>query len=243
MADDNKETTMSIKIDRNRMFGLLGHYGEHWLKGAWETDGGAMCLHGAIRRCQPQPGDAFLIEQVAERQGWGTTWNDDSATTWNQVAARIEQIEVSDADLAATFGPQWEPVVAFVRRCAVLTVDEATRLSAAWKAKRQDAARGAAWGAASDAAWDAAWDAAREAVWGAAWGAARDAARDAAREAVWDAAWEAVWDAAWGAAWALAIRDLIGQHGFTQAHYDLLTYPWATLIGKAHPDDEEADRG
>jgi hypothetical protein len=40
----------------------------------------------------------------------------------------------------------------------------------------------------------------------------------------------------------LAVRDLIGQHGFTQAHYNLLTEPWATVIGPVHPDDE-ARRG
>ena len=38
-------------------------------------------------------------------------------------------------------------------------------------------------------------------------------------------------------AWALVVRDLIGQHGFTQEHYDTLTRPWATVIGPAHPDD------
>jgi hypothetical protein len=59
---------------------------------------------------------------------------------------------------------------------------------------------------------------------GAALGAARDAALGAAL----------------GAARGLVVRDLIGQHGFTQAHYDILTQPWANVIGKVHPDD--ADR-
>lgn len=71
--------------------------------------------------------------------------------------------------------------------------------------------------------------------------AARVAAWDAARVAVWDAVWDAVWvaagDAVWDAARALVVRDMIGQHGFTQAHYDALTRPWATVIGPAHPDD------
>ena len=62
--------------------------------------------------------------------------------------------------------------------------------------------------AALDAAWDAAWDAARA--------AARAAARDAAR--------------------ALVVRDQVGDT-FTQAHYDTLTRPWATVIGPVHPDD------
>ena len=63
----------------------------------------------------------------------------------------------------------------------------------------------------------------------AAWVAARDAARDAARVAASDAAWVA--------ALALVVRDLIGQHGLTQAHYDTLTLPWRTVIGLIHPDD------
>ena len=50
--------------------------------------------------------------------------------------------------------------------------------------------------------------------------AARAAARDAAREA----------------ARALVVRDQVGDT-FTQAHYDTLTRPWATVIGPVHPDD------
>ena len=41
------------------------------------------------------------------------------------------------------------------------------------------------------------------------------------------------------AAGVLAVRDLIGRHGFTQEHYDLLTGPWRTVIGPIHPDDAE----
>ena len=69
--------------------------------------------------------------------------------------------------------------------------------------------------------------AAGDAAWYAAWYAARDAAGDAAR------------DAAWYAARGLVVRDIIGQHGFTQAHYDVLTGPWRKVIGPIHPDDAE----
>lgn len=37
----------------------LGVNGENWIKGAWERQGG-LCLHGAIRACQPRPGDAVF---------------------------------------------------------------------------------------------------------------------------------------------------------------------------------------
>ena len=73
---------------------------------------------------------------------------------------------------------------------------------------------------------------------------ALDAARDAAWDATLDAAWDATWDATLAAAWAaardaaraLVVRDQVGDT-FTQAHYDTLTRPWATVIGPVHPDD------
>lgn len=230
MADD-KGDTMTIKINPADLLALLGGNGEHWVQGKWGDDT-AMCLHGAIRRCQPQMGDAFLVEQVAARQGWGTSWNDDENTEWPMVRDRIiAGIEVTDADLADAFGPQWEQIVALVRRAAVLTADEATQLAAAWAAAG-DAARAAAGVAA--------WAAARAAAGAAAWAAARDAARAAA----WAVAGAAAGAAARDAAWALTCRDLIGQHGFTQEHYDLLTGPWRKTIGPVHPEDiDEARRG
>ena len=37
--------------------------------------------------------------------------------------------------------------------------------------------------------------------------------------------------------WGLVVRDRIGRSGFEQEHYDVLTKPWASVIGKVHPDD------
>ena len=74
----------------------------------------------------------------------------------------------------------------------------------------------------------AAWNAARNAARTAARNAARNAARTAARTAARDAARTA----AWYAAWALVVRDLLPQE-----HYETLTRPWASVIGKVHPDD------
>ena len=111
---------------------------------------------------------------------------------------------------AIRFEQQGPHVVALIARARVLTAGEAERLAAA---------RAAAWAAARDAAWAAAWAAARAAARDAAWAAAAAAARDAAV--------------------ALVVRDLIGQHGLTQDHYDTLTRPWRTVIGPIHPDDPE----
>ena len=109
-------------------------------------------------------------------------------------------------------GPQGEHVAALIERARLLTSDEVQALNAAGDAARY---------AAGDAA--------------------GDAARYAAGDAAWDSAWEAAWDAAWYAARALAARDLIGQHGFTQEHYDALTGPWRRTIGPVHPDDAPMD--
>jgi hypothetical protein len=211
-----------ITIPEADLVAILGDNGEHWVKRSW-GDSGSACLHGAIRRCQPIPGDAYLIEQVACRQGWGTEWNDHTSTTWPMVRERLARIEVTDADLADTFGPQWEHIVALVRRSAVLTADEVRRLDAAWDAAWTAGNAACAACAAGDAAWAA------RAAW-AAWAAAGAAARDAAGAL-----------APQYAAGALAVRDLIGEHGFTQAHYDTLTGPWRTVIGPVHPDDAEVE--
>ena len=192
----------------------------HWRKGAYGNKQ-AMCLHGAIRRCCPVPGDAHLIELVEARLGrWSTSWNDDDDRTEAEVVELARRgWDITDADLAETFGPQWRAVVSVVRRAATLTADEAKRLDAAWAAARGaalDATRAAARGAVRGAAWDAAWD----------------AARGAARGAAWGAAWDAAWGAAWGAAWAAVTWDLATDDGpYTTAQRDLLICPWVEVCG------------
>ena len=184
---------------------------------------------------------------------------------WPMRLCRVEQVEdviitdtykrqslawrvVEEVDPAIRFGLAGPHLVALIARARVLTAGEVERLAAAG-----DAARYAAWDATRAAAGDAAWAAARDAAeaaardaagaaaraaaWDATWAAARDAAGAAARDTAWAAAGAAAGDAAWDAAWALVVRDLIGQHGLTQDHYDTLTRPWRTVIGPIHPDD------
>lgn len=67
----------------------------------------------------------------------------------------------------------------------------------------------------------------------------RSAVGAAGRDTAWVAIRGTSRVAAVDAARALVVRDLIGQHGFTQEHYDLLTRPWRTAIGPIHPDDED----
>ena len=205
-----------------------------WTKGTEQDEKGAVCLTGALRLCAPVEGDFYLIREVLRKRDRAEGWNDAEGRTESEVVEYLKTAEVTDADLADTFGPQWEQIVALVRRTAVLTAEEADRLYTA-----RGSAWDAAWDAARGAAWDAARGAARDAEWDAAWGAARGAAWDAARDAEWDAARGAARGAAWDAAGALAIRPLIGQYGFTQEHYDILTGPWRKVIGPIHPDDAE----
>lgn len=125
-------------------------------------------------------------------------------------------------------GPQSEHVAALIARAGKLTVGETEKLAAA-RVASQDAT------CADD--WEAAWDTARY--------AARDAVRSSVRFTPWEAASPrstaryaarcAAWDAARFAVLALVVRDLISTE-----HYDLLTGPWAQVIGPAHPDDKES---
>ena len=160
-------TETIIHLDGAKPLAVLDERG--WAQGAWTDGAGHVCAHQAIRLCSPQPGDAYLIERVADRLwGRGAGWNDDDATTEADVRGWLGAgIDVTDADLAETFGPQWRAVVEIVRRAAVLTDDEVERLDAAL-----DAAGAAAWAAAGAAAgaaaWAAAWAAAGDAAWAAA---------------------------------------------------------------------------
>ena len=151
--------TTIIHIDPDLPLHVLDEHG--WTQGSFESGDGKVCAHGAIRLCAPVPGDAYLIEQVEGRLGRHSTgWNDNDSTTEADVRAWFAQgIDIADADLEATFGPQWRAVVSLVRRAAILTSDEGARLVAARVAAR-DAARVAARDAARVAAWYAAWYAA-----------------------------------------------------------------------------------
>lgn len=187
-----------------------------WTQRVEQTPDGRVCLTGALRACSPQPGDWLIAREVYRRRDRAEEWNDAEGRTAPEVTGYLRSAQITDADLADTFGPQWEQIVALVRRAAVLTEDEARDLAGAWFA-----AESADWSATRSAAGSAT----RFAPWFAAWFAAESAARTAAGDAVRDAVG------------ALVVRDLIGTHGLTQEHYDLMTRPWASVIGKVHPDD------
>ena len=137
----------------------------------------------------------------------------------NRVAATAWEV-IAELDPRLALGPQADQLLALLDTAERLTGDQLRELDAAWYA-----------------AWYAARAAARAAARDAAWYAARAAARDAARDAAWAAAWYAARDdsnAAADAAGALVVRDLLPQE-----HYERLTRPWVSVIGKVHPDDED----
>src|SRR5690606_18874309 len=129
------ETDLIPRVDGARAVEVIREHG--WTQGTYGGDG-EVCLHGAIRLCSPVPGDAYLIEQIeAHRDRWTTGWNDVDGRTRSEVeAVLLDWPTYTDEDLADTFGPQWRAVVELVRRAAVLTPDEAKRLSAARDAAR-----------------------------------------------------------------------------------------------------------
>ena len=217
-------------INSERLILAADYITEHgWTQGTFTASDGAVCLHGAIKSCTPVDGDTGIIRAVMRYKGFTEEWNDAGIRSADDVLAALRATVVTDEDLAETFGPQWAAIVALIRRAAALTEREAQDLDAAW-----DATRDAAW----VAAWDATRGATRDAAWDATRGATRGATRDATRDAARDAAWVAAWDATRGATRALLVRDLIGQHGFKQHHYNTLVAPWVKVAGPVHPDDQ-----
>ena len=215
--------------------------GHGWTQGAEQDGDGHVCLTGALRLCSPVPGDSYIARAVFRRRNRAETWNDTNGRTADEVIDYLAATTITDAELAEVFGPQWQEIIAQVRAISGATPQQIEDLAAAWDAARDAAwyaARDAARNAARDAAWDAASSGARAAAWYAAWDAAWDGAWDAASAAARDAAR----DAASAAASALSVRDLIGQHGLTQAHYDLLSGPWRQVMGPLHADDVEVQQ-
>ena len=194
---------------------------EHgWTQHTMEYGDGPVCLTGALRaanRGYGQSGDWLIARAVFRQRGRAEHWNDWFATTALEVETELREHPILDADVAETFGSQWPQIVALVRRASLLTDDETDQLVVAkWAGEAGEAvARYAAYASAVDAAVGA--------------GTAAEVAAGCGG------------DAAIHAAMALTARHLIGTGDWDQAAYDLLTGPWVQVIGKVHPDDEEAN--
>ncbi len=204
-----RDTTPVITIPVDETLKALDH-GRNWIQDAWFDDKGGMCLHQGIRQCAQQPGDAYIIEAVANQQGWGIDWNDTPGRTFDDLKSRlVEHREIFPDELEAEFGPNWQSIVALARQAATLTKQDTQYLT--WDTQR----------------WSRKLLIAREVVSEiTARATARRVARAAVQEAVIDTidspiAISAVADAAR----AIVVRDLI-----TQEHYDILTEAWRSMF-------------
>lgn len=189
-----------------------------------ETDG-RVCATGAVILCQPSTGDEQVIIAVQRHRGRAESWNDEPERTAEEVSASL-RVDITDAELVATFGPQWEAIVGLTRRVTTLVQSDARTLVSYTTSLEQMRHI-----AAVDAITEASFASERSGMMHAAADAISPSgqdifSRDIAREAK-------------DTAKALVVRDLIGTHGFKQKHYDTLTMPWRTTYGIAHPDDRK----
>ena len=120
-----------------------GYITEHgWTQGTEEDSSGRVCLTGALRLCSPVPGDSYIAREVFRRRGRAAGWNDEPGRTAGEVVAYLAATEITDEELAETFGPQWREIVALVRAVSGATQQQIVDLAAAWDAA-WDAARAA----------------------------------------------------------------------------------------------------
>jgi hypothetical protein len=184
-----------------------------WTKG-WGDRKTRTCAHGAILRPCDTPGDAIIWSRWVSTTQLSMSDNDaapDASYVVNKLKAVVDPTE---ADMEKMYGPQWAEVISLIRRAATLTAEEREALR---KAYAYDVA-------SSYAAYDAAY-----AV------ASSDASYDAAvyaEYAAYYASYAAHAYVASRAARGIAMRHLIGTHGYTQAHYDALVGPWFSVVGK-----------
>lgn len=196
---------------------------EHgWIAGAMVASTGEVCLHGAIRECTPLKGDAEIVRTVARFKGFHEEWNDREATQ-DDVLIALQNLQVTDAELCETFGPNWEPFVALIRNVVIAIEQDSTHLFQNY----QD-------------------------LFGAQWSDASHKAVNAGKLAGlnnWDyniagfslfEPWEMYNSfnyATIGVLTAMSVRHLIGEHGFEQDHYNTIIRPWVAVFGSIHPDD------
>lgn len=195
-----------------------------WTQNRERDDAGRVNIAGALRYCTTQPGVWAIAFEVFCRWNCGRKWNNEKGRTQNEVTALLRSSEITDRELALTFGPSWEITVAAACRAAAITTEQRIALILAKEA-------------AGDIT--AAVRARQDALYALQCIDDDTGAIPAAGAANGIVVWQATRDAVTGA----AARFLIGQHGFTQEHYDALTRPWRTVMGPLHPGDVDLRTG
>lgn len=198
-----------------------------WARGVFEDSSGHVDSHGAVQTCEGvHPGDAYIIRAVMHSYGFDEKW-DRGQDSESVVVDHLRSIEITDEVLEETFGPQWRNIVWIIRRAAILTRDEEDSLDIAQfsielkdRYEAEYVSRVASWDSDRAQGRGSHWNLNRSKVWDAAWNSARYAA------------WNVAEDESANAAGALAVSDLVGQHGLEQRHIDILLEPWMKAIGE-----------
>ena len=208
---------------------MIEHVG--WTQNKEIAADGSACLTGALKLCEPQPGDWLLARGVYRQHGHGEGWNDETGRTANEVINYLRKTEITNADLAATYGNQWEQFVALIRRITTLTNKEKQKFVTYQNTNvvnpKFEISTALTWAVVPQAKREAIWDETRDVMFDV-FGDEGQLARSSNNS---------TWYLTRATVRALMLRDIIGQYGFTQEHYDVLTYPWAHIIGPVHPDD------
>jgi hypothetical protein len=200
-----------------------------WTRGVGDRKTSGCLTTAVLAVCGDHPGDQYLWRGVLRYRNRAERFNDRVARDKQHVLNVLQRCRVpSEEEMAKTFGPQWKLIRNLVRRAAMLTAEESKQLAGALPVIDKDAS--GVYGTAIAQATQVIHRVPSDSYIVA--NAASSAANAAAAAATVDGS-----AAAYFAARALAVRDLIGQHGFTQEHYDTLTNPWKKVFGKVHPDD------
>ena len=96
----------------NRLRAAAEFMTEHgWTQGTEQNDAGQVCLTGAVRLCDPKPGDAWLTRQVLRHLKHAESWNDNLNSDSDEAVEYLRTVEITDEMLAETLGPDWQKVV------------------------------------------------------------------------------------------------------------------------------------
>lgn len=167
------------------------------------------------------PGNADILRAVLRQAGLTEDWESKPGRTRDEVLARLASVTITPGVLAATFGPEANAVVSFLRQTAGLSAAQLKALNDA----PVDSARGTAVDASLDAAVASGLTEVQEF-------AAEATALLLGMYLVYESP---ILDAVN----ALTVRSVVGEHGFEQSHYDLLTGCWRGMVGPVHPADPQ----
>lgn len=94
---------------------------------------GARCIAGLVLDCPIttwQPGDNHIVYSMLYHDGFGWPWNDQLSMQEGETAVRklLWEMVIDDAALCTLFGPQWQEIIALVRRAALLTDEPVSKM-------------------------------------------------------------------------------------------------------------------